>query len=163
MFFAFSDLPNMRPKPLDDWLLKPKVVSQFTHNLTAALDSFACLEALVRNPKMNYDQLKWVYFSEKMGSQYLEASKYLNDPDFEYIGVVRNLLTHRPFWRFQVDKNTGEYHLPNDPNALDSITQRKQAYMKENLSDFGSRIFDKTITMLAESFRRLNSEYASKI
>jgi len=164
-FFTYSDLSEMLPHREKDVFLKPMVVSRFTQDLCAGLDCFACVEALVADRVPKYDELKHVYFGGKSGyadTPYVEAGSFISDPNFEFLKCLRNLLTHRPFWQFMIDQN-GNHYLPQDPDVLDSITQRSKSYMPIPLQDFGHGVFDKTITMLTSSFRRVDKEYRSKI
>ena len=61
------------------------------------------------------------------------------------------------------DLSTGEYYLPLDPHKLDSITQSGKLYMKDSLSAYGSRLFEKAILTLTQSSKQLDQQYRGKI
>lgn len=163
-FFAFRDLHDLAANPSKDIFLKPLALSRFIHNCFAALDSFACLTVLVKNRLVTEHGLIKVYFDSGRITDppYSEGAALLKDVQYDYMKKLRNLLIHRPFWRFRLTKG-GNYFLPNDLYEQDSITGKTRNYMKINVRKYAGEFFDKLRNALTAGFRQVDAEYKPRI
>lgn len=133
-------------------------------HIFTALDAVSCCIFLVENEVEKESILRRVHLS-KIEDIYQKNKAYgslvglLGKGEFKYLSDYRNLITHRPFYQFHLNKDTGRYHLPNQLDQLDSITQDNNDYMQEDAISFLSKAFKLVLDDLEKSLTELSVRY----
>jgi hypothetical protein len=143
-------------------------IDGMVRHIFTALDSVVCCIFLVENEVKEESNLKQIHLSRvknlyRRKEAYRSLSELLEKSEFKYLSDYRNLITHRPFYQFKPNKYSGRYHLPNHLNQLDSITQRNDDYMHEDVASFMSKVFNLILNILEESLVELSLRYRFSI
>jgi hypothetical protein len=136
-------------------------------HIFTALDAVTCCIFIVENEVKKESDLKRVHLSQindvcQTKEAYRALSRLLEKSEFRYLSEYRNLITHRPFCQFKINKYSDQYYLyylPNNLNQLDSITRDNDDYMQEDVASFMSKAFNLILDVLEKSLVELSVRY----
>lgn len=143
-------------------------IDGMVRHIFTTLDAVSCCIFLVESEVKAESDLKRVHLSKikdlcQGKEAYRSLRKLLGKNEFKYLNEYRNLIVHRPFYQFQVNKYSGQYHLPNHLNQLDSITQSNNDYMQEDVVFFMSKAFNLILDALKKTLIELSVRYRDSI
>lgn len=139
-----------------------------TRHIFTTLDAASCCIFLVENKIKEESDLKQVHLSKikyinRESGTYKSLAELPRKDKFKYLNDYRNLIVHRPFYQFFLNKSTGRYHLPSQLTQLDSITQDNNDYMQEDVASFLSKAFNLVLDNLEVSLIELSIRYRHAI